>query len=426
MTFINRNQLIFTLSLLFVFAISFYLVITFGENIIQKQNIKIDTENNNEESVNKIIPLEIDFTFVKSFSLKEGETITSILRKTTLMNNEIDSIIKIISTELDLTKLKIGTQIEINSSIKNGVSFVNEIVIYPDKENKFNVYRVEDKFIINQDTKQLFSKLKLYEVKIDKSIYETLKKLNVPDKTIMEYVQLFSFDIDFQREIRNGNKIKLLYEVYTDMQNNYVKSGEIYYAEISLNNNSYDLYRFNSQDSEFVEYFNSEGKSATKALMKTPINGARLSSGFGMRKHPILGYNKKHQGVDFAAPEGTPIMAAGTGYIEFVGNNGGAGKYIRIKHLNGYKTSYSHLSNYAKGIKKNSKVQQGQIIGFVGNTGLSTGPHLHYEVIFNGKRINPMEMKLPSGKQLKDKNFEIFLVEKNRIDKMILEINAMN
>jgi murein DD-endopeptidase MepM/ murein hydrolase activator NlpD len=242
----------------------------------------------------------------------------------------------------------------------------------------------------------------------------------------MEFVQLYSFDIDFQRDIRKGNKIKIFFEIYTDSQNNYIKSGNINFSEIILDDESYELYRFQSEGDEFVEYFNSDGKSATKALMKTPINGARLSSGFGMRKHPILGYNKKHQGVDFAAPTGTPIMAAGTGHIEFVGNNGGAGKYIRIKHLNGYKTSYSHLSKYASGIQKNVKVRQGQVIGYVGNTGLSTGPHLHYEVIFNGKRINPMKMKLPSGKQLKDKNLEIFLAEKERINAEVSELYSMN
>ena len=150
--------------------------------------------------------------------------------------------------------------------------------------------------------------------------------------------------------------------------------------------------------------------------MKTPINGARLSSGYGMRKHPILGYNKKHQGVDFAAPKGTPIMAAGTGHIEFVGNNGGAGKYIRIKHMNGYKTAYAHLSKYASGISKNVKVKQGQTIGYVGSTGLSTGPHLHYEVWFNGKRINPMTMKLPSGKKLENNDLKIFLNLKEEVD----------
>ena len=233
----------------------------------------------------------------------------------------------------------------------------------------------------------------------------------------MEFVQLFSFDIDFQRDIRNGNSLKILFDQYYDKYDNVVKTGSIYFAEINLLSSSYELYRFKSQD--MVEYFNADGKSATKALMKTPINGARLSSGFGMRKHPILGYNKKHQGVDFAAPTGTPIMAAGTGHIEFIGNNGGAGKYIRIKHLNGYKTSYSHLSKYASGIKKNVRVTQGQTIGYVGNTGLSTGPHLHYEVIYNGERINPMKMKLPSGKKLEGENLKNFLLFKEKTDNEI-------
>ena len=265
--------------------------------------------------------------------------------------------------------------------------------------------------------KTLFSKNKFYEVKIDKSIYSSLKQVEVPDNIIMEFVQLFSFDIDFQRDIRNGNSLKIMFDQYYDKYDNVVKTGSIYFAEINLLSSSYELYRFKSQD--MVEYFNADGKSATKALMKTPINGARLSSGFGMRKHPILGYNKKHQGVDFAAPTGTPIMAAGTGHIEFVGNNGGAGKYIRIKHLNGYKTSYSHLSKYASGIKKNVRVTQGQTIGYVGNTGLSTGPHLHYEVIYNGERINPMKMKLPSGKKLEGENLKNFLLFKEKTDNEI-------
>ena len=332
----------------------------------------------------------------------------------------------IISKKIDLRKLKVGTLIETYTKSVNDKKIINEIIIYPDIEKKIYVKKVNNKFVAGEDKKKLFSKLKLYEVEIHNSIYESLKKIDTPDEIIMEFVQLYSFDIDFQRDIRKGNKIKIFFEIYTDSQNNYIKSGNIKFSEIILNDESYELYRFQSEGDEFVEYFNSDGKSATKALMKTPINGARLSSGFGMRKHPILGYNKKHQGVDFAAPTGTPIMAAGTGHIEFVGNNGGAGKYIRIKHLNGYKTSYSHLSKYASGIQKNVKVRQGQVIGYVGNTGLSTGPHLHYEVIFNGERINPMKMKLPSGKQLKDKNLEIFLAEKNRINAEISKLNSMN
>ena len=232
------------------------------------------------------------------------------------------------------------------------------------------------------------------EVEIQNSIFKSLTNVDTPENIIMEFVQLFSFDIDFQREIRQGNKIKIYYKKFNDEKQSFVKTGSIYFAEIQLHNHSYELYRFENKNEKLLGYFDSKGKSATKALMKTPINGARLSSGYGMRKHPILGYNKKHQGVDFAAPKGTPIMAAGTGHIEFVGDNGGAGKYIRIKHMNGYKTAYAHLSKYASGINKNIKVKQGQTIGYVGSTGLSTGAHLHYEVWFNGKRINPMTMKL--------------------------------
>ena len=425
MTFINRNQIILLLSFIFLLGISYFLSISFGENLAREKKVskKIITD---EDPIHIEEKLEIDFTLVQKYYLQEGETFTGALKQADLQDDEINDVVNIISKKIDLRKLKVGTLIETYTKSINDKKIINEIIIYPDIEKKIYVKKVNNKFVAGEDKKKLFSKLKLYEVEIHNSIYESLKKIDTPDEIIMEFVQLYSFDIDFQRDIRKGNKIKIFFEIYTDSQNNYIKSGNINFSEIILNDESYELYRFQSEGDEFVEYFNSDGKSATKALMKTPINGARLSSGFGMRKHPILGYNKKHQGVDFAAPTGTPIMAAGTGHIEFVGNNGGAGKYIRIKHLNGYKTSYSHLSKYASGIQKNVKVRQGQVIGYVGNTGLSTGPHLHYEVIFNGKRINPMKMKLPSGKQLKDKNLEIFLAEKNRINAEVSELNSMN
>ena len=425
MTFINRNQIILLLSFISLIGISYFLSISFGENLTREKKVskKIITD---EDPIHIEEKLEIDFTLVQKYYLKEGETFTGALKQADLEDDEINDVVNIISKKIDLRKLKVGTLIETYTKSINDKKIINEIIIYPDIEKKIYVKKVNNKFVAGEDKKKLFSKLKLYEVEIHNSIYESLKKIDTPDEIIMEFVQLYSFDIDFQRDIRKGNKIKIFFDIYTDSQNNYIKSGRIYFSEIILNDEIYELYRFQSEGDEFVEYFNSDGKSATKALMKTPINGARLSSGFGMRKHPILGYNKKHQGVDFAAPTGTPIMAAGTGHIEFVGNNGGAGKYIRIKHLNGYKTSYSHLSKYASGIQKNVKVLQGQVIGYVGNTGLSTGPHLHYEVIFNGKRINPMKMRLPSGKQLKDKNLEIFLAEKNRINAEVSKLNSMN
>jgi len=425
MTFINRNQIILLLSFISLIGISYFLSISFGENLAREKKVskKIITD---EDPIHIEEKLEIDFTLVQKYYLQEGETFTGALKQADLQDDEINDVVNIISKKIDLRKLNVGTLIETYTKSVNDKKIINEIIIYPDIEKKIYVKKVNNKFVAGEDKKKLFNMLKLYEVEIHNSIYESLKKIDTPDEIIMEFVQLYSFDIDFQRDIRKGNKIKIFFEIYTDSQNNYIKSGNINFSEIILDDESYELYRFQSEGDEFVEYFNSDGKSATKALMKTPINGARLSSGFGMRKHPILGYNKKHQGVDFAAPTGTPIMAAGTGHIEFVGNNGGAGKYIRIKHLNGYKTSYSHLSKYASGIQKNIKVRQGQVIGYVGNTGLSTGPHLHYEVIFNGKRINPMKMKLPSGKQLKDKNLEIFLAEKERINAEVSELNSMN
>ena len=233
----------------------------------------------------------------------------------------------------------------------------------------------------------------------------------------MQFVNLYAFDVDFQREIRNGNKIQIFYEVFLDRKHIVRQTGNIKFASLALTKDTYSLYRFTTDDNGKSEYFDSEGKSAVKALMKTPINGAVLSSGYGMRKHPILGYDRIHQGVDFAAPKGTPIMAAGTGFIERIGMNGGAGNYIRIKHLNGYKTAYGHMSKFASGMKKGTKVTQGQTIGFVGSTGMSTGPHLHYEVIFNNKKINPMKMKLPSGRKLKGKileDFEIYIADLNK------------
>ena len=425
MTFKNRNQIILLLSFTLLLGISYILSISFGENLAKEK--KVSKKNiTNEDPIYIEEELQIDFTIIQKYYLKEGETFTGALKQADLEDEDINDVVNIISKKIDLRKLKVGTLIETYTKSVNDKNIIDEIIIYPDIEKKIYVQKIENKFVAGEDKKKLFSKLKFYEVEIHNSIYESLKKINTPDEVIMEFVQLYSFDIDFQRDIRKGNKIKIFFEIYTDSLNNYIKSGKIYFSEIILDDETYELYRFQSEGDEFVEYFNSDGKSATKALMKTPINGARLSSGFGMRKHPILGYNKKHQGVDFAAPTGTPIMAAGTGHIEFVGNNGGAGKYIRIKHLNGYKTSYSHLSKYASGIQKNIKVRQGQVIGYVGNTGLSTGPHLHYEVIFNGKRINPMKMKLPSGKQLKDKNLEIFLAEKERINAEISELNSMN
>ena len=411
----NKFSLILLSGFLITIVTAYYLAMNYG-NIEKYQNIdttKIQPLNTLEKDSPE---LKIAYTYKKQYEMQEGETFSQILSKTELNDSEIQEIIKLTKEKVDLNKLNIGTKIETLSSIKNGNLFIQNIIIYPNKESEIFILRNNNKFEIKSNQLKLYPELVYQEVEIQNSIFESLTNVDTPENIIMEFVQLFSFDIDFQREIRQGNKIKIFYKKFNDQKRSFVKTGSIYFAEIQLHNHSYELYRYENNNEKLLGYFDGKGKSATKALMKTPINGARLSSGYGMRKHPILGYNKKHQGVDFAAPKGTPIMAAGTGHIEFVGNNGGAGKYIRIKHMNGYKTAYAHLSKYASGINKNVKVKQGQTIGYVGSTGLSTGPHLHYEVWFNGKRINPMTMKLPSGKKLENNDLEAFLIIKEEID----------
>ena len=423
---INTHTLLLVSSILIVLMVLIYLIQNYSKvnsSNIHDEKPVLNIKDNTQIIKDKIIkvPLKLSYSYRELFKIKKGQTLSNFLNTFNLSLKEKNEIINLVSQEINLNKIKIDTKIEILSFDIEGVKKIQNIIVYPDKEKTVEIAFVNDQYEIKTDQVALFKSNVYKEVTVKNSIYESLSGSGVTDNAIMEFIRLFSFDIDFQREIRSENKIKIFYEVYKNKKQKIIKSGRIYFAEIKLHNDTYKLYRFNDKNDELIDYFDETGKSATKALMKTPINGARLSSGFGMRKHPILGYDKKHQGVDFAAPSGTPIMAAGTGYIEMAKVNGGAGKYIKIKHLNGYKTSYSHLKGYASKIKKGVKVNQGQTIGYVGTTGLSTGPHLHYEVWFNNKRINPMKMKLPSGIKLNDvqlKNFQKIRDEINlRINK---------
>ena len=426
MQLFRTYNLILLSAIVTMISVAVLLVLNFKE---QRKNFETEetySSNNLRDTKLPVLDdhsslLNLDFKYLNKFEMIEGDTFAKILQNASIPNNEINKIIEKLNKYIDLGKLKVGTQIDIVDEFKNEKRIWNEISIYKDKNTKITVTNNEGVLSLEKQESRLFSKLRYIEVNVEKSIYQSLINKNVADNVIMDFVQLFSFDVDFQRDIRNGNTLRLFYEEFVDDEQSTKKFGPIYFAEIGLESDKVSLFRFKDKNSNLVEYFDENGKSATKALMKTPINGARISSGYGMRKHPILGYNKKHQGVDFAAPAGTPIMAAGNGHIEFVGTNGGAGKYIRIKHLNGYKTSYSHLSKYASGMKKNLKVKQGQIIGFVGNTGLSTGPHLHYEVLFNNERINPMKMKLPSGRTLEGNLLDDFLTEKKNIEQILTQ-----
>ena len=244
---------------------------------------------------------------------------------------------------------------------------------------------------------------------------------NIPNQILIKLIQLFSFDLDFQRDIQKDTKVSLSYEVISVKNKSEYSFGNIQYANIKIKKNSLEYFKFLTDDG-FIDYFNRQGKNVKKSILKTPLDGARISSSFGMRKHPISGFNKMHKGVDFAAPTGTPVYAGGNGIIEVAGINGGYGKYIRIRHNNEYKTAYAHLSSYKKGISEGIRVNQGEVIGYVGSTGRSTGPHLHYEIIYQNKQINPLKLKLPSGKILIGD--ELLRFEKNY--KMILANHLNN
>jgi murein DD-endopeptidase MepM/ murein hydrolase activator NlpD len=220
-------------------------------------------------------------------------------------------------------------------------------------------------------------------------------------------IRVLSYDVDFQRDVQAGDSFAVMLEQYVDKKGKVVREGDLLYAGMTLSGNPISLYRY-VDGNGVPDYYNTKGESVKKALLKTPVNGAKLSSGYGNRKHPILGFNKMHKGVDFAAPTGTPIMAAGAGVIEQAGPNGAYGNYVRIRHSSGYSTAYAHMSRFAQGIRAGKRIDQGQIIGFVGSTGRSTGAHLHYEVLVNNDQINPLSIKVPTGTKLAGKELERF------------------
>ena len=415
------RRYIIPLSILFL-IFTYYLVKNFSDKEINITKILPNDNSSDQGKFEDDLGLSVKYIYEDLVTIKAGQTFGDLINDYDIPDSEKFRISQLLSEKIDLTQLNIGTEIRITFLKKNNFIEIKKINILDKKNNQIQILKKDDKYEIDSSSVLAFTKNILKEIVINESLYKSAINADVPPNIIMQFVNLYGFDVDFQREIRNGNIIKIYYEVFLDNKLNIRKAGNIKFASLALSKNTYELYKYTTNDNNKSEYFDAAGKSAVKALMKTPINGASLSSGYGMRKHPILGYDRLHQGVDFAAPTGTPIMAAGTGFIEKIGMNGGAGNYIKIKHINGYKTAYGHMNKFAAGLKKGSKVTQGQTIGFVGSTGMSTGPHLHYEVIFNNKKINPMKMKLPSGRKLKGKILDDFIKYASDLNKE-MEVN---
>ncbi len=358
-----------------------------------------------------------------NYEIKKGDTIQKILKKNRVENREIQTAINQYKKYGNPNQLLVGDKIDIilEEDLSKGKSSIVKFSVPITKSTTISITRNEDNKIISKKIiTKLYKKKILANNIIKKNLYSAATDVKIDPDTIIEFARIFGFEIDFQRDIRKNDYFKILFEKYFDENGKYIKSGSVLYAHMSVNGREITLYKF-GKDKDYG-YFDASAKSVEKALMKTPINGARLSSPFGMRKHPILGYNKKHLGTDFAAPEGTPIMASGSGTITRAKWCGGGGNCIKIKHNSTYETVYAHMKNFAKGMKVGKKVRQGQIIGYVGSTGMSTGPHLHYEVIVNGKKVNSQKLKLPSGKVLKDEERQEFEIHRIKTDVLIAEL----
>ena len=379
------------------------------DSFIENQ-IESDNKTNNIKIISVSLFNSPHFN-VKYNTLKKGQSFYQLLRSHDISASKINTLIRSVEHYYNLKKIKVGQTIDIifNKNIFYGLSYkinkVEELQLIKNREG-FDVYIFEK--VYKKD-------LNYKEVKISKNLYLDSQEVGLPKQVFLDLVKLLSFSIDFQRDIRKNATFKVMYEELFDYKDNFIKTGNIIYSKVlSVNHNNLEMFYFKDKNIN-GEYYDIEGKSIKKTLMRTPIDGARISSKFGKRRHPILGYNKMHKGLDFAAKSGTPIFAAGDGVIERANFYGGYGRYVRIKHNAEYKTAYAHLSKFAKNIKRGNRVKQESTIGFVGTSGKSTGPHLHYEVIFNNKQINPYNLRMPEIAALKKDSLNAFQLEKSKI-----------
>ena len=405
---------VFVLIFLIIFTITILSFLNHQKNLSNKQYSNLIDNIYLKKTFNEIIN-NLEPKYKKySHKIKSGETFDKILNDYSINKEEINLIKESISKKVNINKLNTNQKIQItidqtNNEIKEFIFQIsNTEKIYLSKENSNKRF--------NQEvlTLKLAKKIIYNENIIKQSLYKAATDQNIPPNIIIEFARIYGFQVDFQRDIKKLDKFQIMYEVFTDKNNEIIETGEILYANLKLSGQDNSLYYFDQKENK--GHYDKNGKSIQKALMKTPINGARLSSSFGMRKHPIDGFNKMHRGTDFAAPMGTPIMASGNGIVKKAGWCGGGGNCVKIKHNSTYETIYAHMSKFARGIKNGIRVKQGQIIGYVGSTGKSTGPHLHYEVIINGKKVNSQTLKLPSGKVLKSKDRELFETIKIKLD----------
>tara|TARA_B100001057_G_scaffold399070_1_gene409888 strand:+ start:121 stop:1467 length:1347 start_codon:yes stop_codon:yes gene_type:complete len=410
------NPFIF-ITFLILFSGIFFISLDFikKKNQENARSLHEITENNEFSNLANFFVSKINSPYKEiNYIIKNNDNVEKILKKFKIRQEDIKNI-SIKLKEKKLTNIYSGRKLTlIIKKLDDGSRAIVSFVYPINNTSSVEIRKLKDNFLVNENILKLNRTEVVVKNIIKNNLYNSAVEGGVEPNIIIEFARIFGFEVDFQRDIRKGDWFEILYEKFKDDNDKVRDTGKIIYASMYVNGEEINLYNFKYNNEE--DHYDIKGKSITKSLMKTPINGARLSSSFGMRKHPILGYNKMHKGTDFAAPSGTPIMASGSGTVTRARWCGGGGNCVKIKHNSIYETIYAHMKTFAKGIKEGRKVKQGQIIGYVGSTGLSTGPHLHYEVLVNGKKVNSQKLRLPSGKVLKGEERKQFELSRIKID----------
>lgn len=388
---------------------------------LQQGSLSSDAELTQEARLTKAALREADPWEVEQVTVERGDTLSNILDRARIDAAQAHAVVQSLRGVYDPRRLKVGQELLITAAAAADGGAGRELVglaLDLDFDHQLRITRGADgSYSADKVERAQRRELVRRTGSIDDSLFLSADRVDVPRGITIDLIRLFSWDVDFQRDIRAGDGFEALFEEVSLEEGGAVRGGDLLYAGLSLSGETLDAFRFEPQDGE-IEYFDRTGRSLRKFLLRTPVDGARLSSTFGMRRHPILGYSRMHKGVDFAAPSGTPIYAAGGGRVVAAGRNGGYGNYIRVRHSGEYSTAYAHLSRFAKGVKAGQRVRQGQVIGYVGTTGRSTGPHLHYEVLRNDQQVNPLQIKQPPTTQLAGADLDRFNEEVARIDRL--------
>lgn len=362
------------------------------------------------------LPEQVSGPREKIVEIEKGDTLAGVLQKAGVSSGDSSQIVDALKGHYDPRTIRPGQEIHLRfdpvpDDDGRTAYDLTKLQMSIDPLKKVSLEKEGDG-VFSTDVEEKETKTRVYvrEADIETSLYGSALKAGIPASAVSETIRIYSWDVDFQRDIRHGDRLEIMYEQSETEDGIPLGAPEVIFARLNVGGTEMPVYRFETKDG-IVDYYNGKGVSVRKALLTTPVDGARISSGYGMRRHPILGYTKMHKGVDFAGSAGTPIYAAGDGVIEHIGRNGAYGNYIRIRHSSGTKTAYAHMQKFAKGLTTGNRVKQGQAIGYIGSTGRSTGPHLHYEVLVNNVQVNPRNVKMQQGENLRGSRLAAFRAE---------------